>query len=525
MPKSPSPCSLLCAVAGLAVSLAMIVAMAACGGSSSSTSSSGGGNPPPSGDCTQPAPVTAASTGKAPVNPGVVTFTDLHMGSSNLPWPAGPNGQPVPFGGLRLWDTGTGWAQINTAEKVFDFSSIDAFAMVAQTNNVDLLYNLARTPTWASSNPTDSTCSYDTSTQGGPGQCDPPVDLNSDGSGTDADWIAWITALAQHNATSPYAHIKYYEIWNEWNIQLFWNPSTGTIPELVRMEQDARCVVEGPPPGKQCNPNSTFPSGTGLDPEAQIVSPSPVGAGSSSTTLNAVASNLTNYYNATVNGYPGGSFADNVGFHGYVGTPSTTTPIYCPIPENVTIVLGNLYNAVNGTSLSGKPWFDTESGWSKAESEEFIDPDRQDAFLPRYMLLQWSMGVDRMYWYRWDETQEYGGALWNATTGPIEAVTAWQEVSKWMVGASMNSCAPLVTSSTQDVWACSITRPSGYQALAVWDAAQDCLNGSCTTSTFNIPNNVTYTEYRDIAGNESSVTGSTIAVGAKPILLETGPLP
>jgi len=50
---------------------------------------------------------------------------------------------------------------------------------------------LARTPTWASSAPTDTTCNYTGTDSGeGDGECDPPIDLNSDGSGTDAVWIA-----------------------------------------------------------------------------------------------------------------------------------------------------------------------------------------------------------------------------------------------------------------------------------------------------------------------------------------------
>jgi hypothetical protein len=453
-------------------------------------------------------------------------MTDLHIGSPNIVWPT------VPFGGLRLWDTGTGWSQINSSQGHFDFAQLDAFAQDAQMNGADLLYNLARTPTWASSDPSDSSCAYDVSGEGGAGQCDPPNDLNADGSGTNQHWIDWVTAIAQHNATSSYAHIKYYEIWNEWNIALFWNYNNGATPaQLVRMEQDARCIIEGPPSGLKCNSNSTFPSGTALDPGAKIITPSPVGAGYPSNNLSAVADKMATYFTTSVtssNGtYNGGQFADILGFHGYVGTPKGQD--VCPIPENVTTVLGDLEATVTSNtteSYSGgvpKPWFNTEAGWSQAPFEDFTDPDRQDAFLPRYMLLQWSMGVDRMYWYRWDATSTYGGALWTASAGPIEAVTAWDEVSKWMVGASVSGpCQPVSSGST--VWSCTITRSGNYKALAVWDAGQDCLNGSCTTSTFTIPSGG-YTMVRDIAGNQTGVSGSSTPIGAKPVLLETSALP
>ena len=81
---------------------------------------------------------------------------DLHVGSSDI-----LNTVTVPYGSLRLWDTSTGWAQINTSSGVFDFSTLDGFVN-SSPSGVDLLYNLARTPQWASSNPTDSSCSYNT---------------------------------------------------------------------------------------------------------------------------------------------------------------------------------------------------------------------------------------------------------------------------------------------------------------------------------------------------------------------------
>jgi hypothetical protein len=421
----------------------------------------------------------------------------------------------IPYGTLRLWDTGTGWSQVNSSAGVFDFSNIDGFTSAAPAG-VDFIYNLARTPTWASSDPTDSTCDYD-SIGGGPGQCWPPVDVNSDGTGTDADWIAWVTAVAQHNAATG-DRIKYYEIWNEWNISLFWR---GSAAQLVRMEQDARCVVEGPPAGLSCSANgSVFPSGTGLDPAVQIISPSPVGA---ATNLNAVQSNLTTYYSTSVGGYFGGQFSDAIGFHGYVGTQSSSDP--CPTAENVITVINDLNSVVASnpteSQVNGvnKPWIDTEDGWSKAVDEGFTDPDRQAAFIARYNLLQLSMGVDRSYFYRWDSPTA-DSALWLSPNGPIaEPGTAYGEFYNWTVGATLASAC----SANGSVYSCRFTRANGYQALAVWDASQDCLSSTCTTSSFTVP--AGYTISRDLTGTETNITGGTVSIGAKPILLESATLP
>jgi len=492
--------------------LIVMTGLTSCGGPSASFRSRGGGGGTPGAPCTLQAPSTNSASTKLGVGTsGASTFMDLHVGSSDL-----ISSVSVPYGSLRLWDTSTGWAQINTANGAYDFSTLDGF--VNASSGIDLLYNLARTPNWASSNPGDTSCAYNTNdfpNGGGNGQCWPPKDLNSDGSGTDQDWINWVTAVAQRNA-GPYGNkIKYFEIWNEWNIPKFWQ---GTTAQLVRMEQDARCVVEGPPVGMSCNSNSSFPSGKGLDPAARIVTPSPVGAFQSN--LNSVATNLSTFFGTRVGGIAGGTFSDVIGFHGYVGT--TASSGLCPSPEDVNTVVDDLNNTVlsSPTEAAGKPWFNTEGGWSKASQEGFTDPDRQAAFLARYFLLQRSLGVERVYWYRWDATQTFGGALWTQSAGITEAGDAWKEVSKWIEGATLLSAC----TADGSVWSCPFTRSGGYLALAVWDTGEDCQNGTCRTSNYPVP--AGYTQYLDLAGNSTNTSaGSTIQIGAKPILLENGTLP
>src|SRR5271166_5132615 len=156
------------------MALVALAGLAACGGGGSSITV----QPPP------PPPVTRANT-----------YFGMHIHSlaPGTPWPDAvvPN---VQFGAIRLWDSGVGWAEINTAASVYDFSHMDSWLSEAQANNVDVLYNLGRTPNWASSMPNDSSCNYAT-LGGGNGQCWPPNDLNNDGSGADAIWISWVTSV------------------------------------------------------------------------------------------------------------------------------------------------------------------------------------------------------------------------------------------------------------------------------------------------------------------------------------------
>ena len=520
--ESPATSVSLLMLLGLLLALASLLTISACGGGSSSSSAStgGGGGGGGSGEappCTFSAPSPGGSTSGAGVGNQIAeTYFGMHLNSYNAPWPF------FNFGAQRLWAAGVSWPQIEATQGSFDWTLLDEwFADPAQNGtSVDFLYTLARTPSWASQFPNDTTCST------APGECDPPLDLNSDGSGADDYWIAWVTALAQHSAAqkaSGLSGISYYEIWNEWNTNAYWNPTNGTTAQLVRMEQDARCVVEGKPPDESCNPNSTFPSGTAIDPTAQIVSPSPVGAAANNM-LGEVASSLTSYFSTTVNGYPGGSFSDAIGFHGYVGTAtkagSTSAP--CPVPENVNIVIADLNQTIANfpDSAAGKPLFNTEGGWSEATVEGFTDQDRQAAFLPRYLLLQESNNISRVYWFAWDSKTL--SSLYDDETGQSTlAATAYQQVNLWSVGATVSQAC----SATGTVWSCGFTRSGGYKALAVWDASQDCTTTSCPTTTFTVPSGG-YTQYQDVAGNVTSLNGATsVQIGAQPILLETGSLP
>jgi hypothetical protein len=542
MKKNESPCTQfnLLMFLLLILALASLLGSVGCGGGSSgSTSTGGGGNGGGGGGGGGSVPACTFTPSKSVTTTGAGLNTTvgnhyfgMHLNSTNAPWPfydvAGSQ-VPLPFSSQRLWAAGVAWAQVNTAQGIYGWTTapqnMDTWMSDAQAHpGVDELYTLARTPSWASQQPGDNTC---VDTAGGGGQCDPPIHLNSDGSGTNDVWIAWVTAAAQYSVAKKAAGepgFSYYEIWNEWNTSVSWNPQYSTTKQLVRMEQDARCVVEGPPAGMACNPNSVFPNGTAIDPTAKIVSPSPVGAAADNM-LGTVASSLSTYFSTVVNGYPGGSFSDAIGFHGYVGTTTSagTNAVPCPTAENVNIVMADLEQTLASFSsiTAGKPLFNTEGGWSEATNEGFIDPERQAAFLPRYLLLQESDNVGRVYWFAWDSKTD--ASLYNdSTTQASPAATAYAEVNAWTNGATVsNACT-----AAGSVWTCGFTRPGGYAALAVWDASQDCTATNCPTTTFTVPGGG-YIEYRDVNDDtETQLNGSTtVQIGAKPILLETGPLP
>jgi polysaccharide biosynthesis protein PslG len=378
------------------------------------------------------------------------------------PWPT------VPVSGVRLWDTGTRWSNINPAPGTYNWAALDGWLNASKTHNANLLYTYGMTPKWASSNPTDSTCA------GGPGECDPPNDVNPDGTGTDQAWKDFVTAIVTHVGTQ----INYWEVWNEPVNPPYWK---GTYAQLARMAEDARFIT------LRINPNAKM--------------------------LSAGAGTLDTFDMKWWWGYGnagGFQWADVIAIHGSVNYHPMTCGVY-PQAETLLTVMSNLRGALAKYGQSSKPVWDTEASWGRIDTDCFSDQDLQAAFLARYYLLHWSEGVARFYWRAWEDSD---GGLWTPTAGLNKAGVAYGQIYNWLVGANMTkACAANGT-----VWTCNMSRPNGYVAQVVWDTAQSCRNGVCGTSMYLVEPQ--YVQYHTIAGKTVPITGTMVAIGAKPILLE-----
>jgi hypothetical protein len=413
-----------------------------------------------------PQRVTLSGTGWAPVNsiiPAQYLGLDLHPEVLNdkVPWPS------IPFGSIRLWATQTQWSVLNPSEGNYDWTPLDSWLNIAaQNGKTDIIYTFGVVPTWASSKPNDQTC---VSGYSPPGSCDAPYDVNPDGSGADQLWQDFVTALVSHAA----GRIKYWEMWNEPDCAYEWN---GTNAQLVRMAKDAYAIIKAG------------------DPTALVTTPSSVNAGSG----HSIDIWLPAYLAAG-----GGAYADIVAFHGYIN------PALGQQPEAITATVDQVTSSLTG-SLASKPIWDTEGAWTL--NSNLPDAQLQAAFVARVYLLQWFKGVARFYWFQYGNTDT--GTFWTSA-GPNAAEIAYGQVYDWLVGATLTGPC----SATGSVWTCNFTKPGGVQEQAVWDASKTCVADLCTTSSYK-PSSV-YTQYTDLTGNVTSFApGTTIQIGAKPILLE-----
>lgn len=395
---------------------------------------------------------------------------------------------------IRLWDCGLKWTQIQSTPTAYDFAELDKWVASTQASGYDLIYVFGAVPTFIASNTGAKGCS---NVSGYTNNCCPPTDVNSDGSGTDATFIGFVTSLVKHVGPGV---IKYYELWNEQDSSNFWS---GTMQQAVRMGQDASSVIRS------------------LDPMATILSPSFHGPTASSF--------FVNYCTTSINGVAGWKNFDVVNVHmrasdtnasGNKNANVDPTCFFTPYEQTLT-ALGTLKSL--GIDLSGLPVWDDEHGYIEGQGGDgyppvLTDPYMLAAYVAVSSILRASVPLQKQCYYCWTSKQT-SEELQSNYSG-----TAWDTVANIMAGKTVNGSVP----STAYSQGSSVYGPPVYTVtvddglgMFVWDQSQTCSNSSgaevCTFSTFHYPNG--YTKWADIFGNTGNLSGGTVNIGCCPLYL------
>jgi hypothetical protein len=376
---------------------------------------------------------------------------------------------------LRIWSNGVTWPQLETASGVYSWSALDKIVSVAQAHGVpDILYTISKVPSWNSSNPLDTKCSF------APGACDPNA--------SDAEFIAFVNALTQRYC----GRIKYYEVWNEPNNinGTDWNAS---IPLFVTYLKDAYAAIHNTAncacTGTTCSPGMAG----GTNPNT-VLMPSLADLGGSHAGKHAEVSWFLNFLAAGAANY-----FDIANLHSYRGTPGGYTVVGLEqfIPD-----VAAFKQVLDDNNLQAKRVWNTEMDWGNADLIK--DEPTRNTWIARFVLLHWALGFRRAIWYA------YSSSSFGAIPPGSTEVTAYAQVQKWMLGAVEQNCTQYENSN----WICSFTRisPSGYQAQAVWNAT-----GS---GTYVVPKGIT--QYRDVLGNITLTSaGAYVPLTISPLLFET----
>ena len=394
----------------------------------------------------------------------------------------------VPMGTVAHGDFA--WQRIEQQKGVFDFSTFDAYVgaavsnglVDASTNTANVAITLAAgTPGWAVTD--KSTCS----TTNGVTVCTAPPDNVQ-------DWKDFVTALLAHYNGTAQPHVRIYELWNEFNVALWW---TGTDAQMVALAQTAYPIVHADPNSILLTPSVAGPVGT-ASPHSGVT-------------------RMTSYLSAG-----GAAYADGGAFHGYVGAQNGVSPF--PMPEDdgtpgctpfvtcygsIVTKATQLRGVFDQFGLSGKPMYQTEGSWGNST---VTDPNTQVAWITRYTLLQAglrsSVNLQLAAWFTWAAPGFGWGDIEDASGNPTAAGAAYREVYHWLVGATL---AQPCSGGADGTWTCSLTRPGGYVAKAVW-------NTKGSTAYRPGPG---YSQVRDLTGAATPITpGGSVTIGARPVLVE-----
>lgn len=469
----------------------------------------------------------------------------------------------VSYGMQRLWDSSAmQWPSISscasfdskgtpcdttTNPPTYTWTSLDAMLASDYAIGVtEVMYTLARTPPWASANPSDTTSCHDMGTAlgQGNGECYSPNDLNADGTGTDAIWKDWVTQLARHANDSNYlsgskkhAHIRYWEIWNEPDgtcnstSQCFFK---GSFAQLARLTEDARCIILGSQGGKNVihdhgDGTATPCTATAIDPTALIVMSSTHAKDGSAVdyTQNELYCSKTsvltgnrayqlpcpNPKNATA------AAIDVINVHMKPGNEGTTSShcgpkgtSLCSVETAMQYYVANIQAVLQPAELS-KPFWDGEAsycpnGFTDSNCTSYANKDLAASFFPRFYMMDWSLGITGVAFYAWDELQSQAGT---------QGINSMQQTINWLQGSTLT--APCTATGT--VWNCTITN-GGEQYGIIWDSSQTCTgsSGNCTTSTQTVAS--CWGHYQDMTSASPATvmpTSHTIQVGIKPTLM------
>lgn len=446
----------------------------------------------------------------------------------------------INFGSARLWDSDVAWTTLNPSNGVYAFGNVDGILGQLYNGGVldDVIYTVGMTPNWASSNPSDTHCDG-FGASGIRGGCWLPSDLATNGTGTDATFIAFIQHLATHlNAggyLSSHAHVKYWSTWNEWYRNpvvdsSFTNCATvtecsvhATYAQMVRMTEDMRCVITG-----TGSVNGVPCTRTPIDSSAIIITPS---SGAQSAGRIATMENFLRCDHSPIagskctTGHQGFDAVSFLDFHMYEDASSPANP---QLVNSQTTLIRSI---VASADITAKPLISSEGGWGLNTSEP--DLGNQVSFIARYYALGWSNGFTRLIWY------EYENSGWGTLcNGPISCTVnsagiAYNTTYTWLAGATpVNSpfCNIVGTVNT-----CAMIRANGRPAELVWDSKfgpggsfgapyANCSSSPnpsvCGNTTYTVPG--TYgADWRDYTDGTHAFT-ATVTIGAVPILLEGG---
>lgn len=267
-------------------------------------------------------------------------------------------------GTVRLWDTGTTWAQLQPTNSPIDWKKnpyaqrLDYYVRHGLAKHPDLqfIYTLGMTPTWAGSKHLKdcNNSSY------GPSVCTKPLDMGS--------WRQYVRALGLRYK----GVIRVWEVWNEADVWVHWDHTPEELVPLVKIAaQELKSI----------------------DPDNQIIGPNITGGGLRFLSRFLVAG--------------GGAYLDGVSIHAYLGR----------VPELSFAQVRNVRQMLKNSGFGDMPIWNTETAVScntLLEDCKMVNAERRQVLSGEHAIAQGvlgnaALGVKSFVYYTWEGAAvEYG---------------------------------------------------------------------------------------------------------------------
>ncbi len=375
---------------------------------------------------------------------------------------------PGKLGGVRIWDNGVRWDQVEKQQGQYDWDRLDRIVANAKKAGAkEIMYVLGSTPEWAAKEIKPDDFYY--------------------GGGTASDvktlslWRDWVRAVA----TRYQGQITSYQIWNEANLASFWAPTdSGNWKRMARLTEIAADEIRA------------------IDPAAKIAS-------ASSTVIQAKKFSTQSFFYRYLRSVKKRKIKlDAISVHLY---PWTTKGPGGGRPTERLKGLELARQVTAAVGLSKVPLWDTEVNYGNRRDnnhpQEVFGPKVGAAYLARTYVDSVRYDVTKVFWYAWD-SHVMGISTTDPDTGEVIAPgKAFFTVEDWLSGAKWGGC------SDQRVTVCALKRSGERQYLLY--------AGLGTTRTVTLPR--TYFDVRRVCtldGNCSRIVNRTVRVNQAPVLLK-----
>ena len=313
-------------------------------------------------------------------------------------------------GSIRLWDSGTRWADIAPSAGQWKFERMDAYVEQATVHKAAILYVLGSTPRWASARQGEA-CPY------GMGCSAEPVRM--------AHWEEYVRRVAQRYR----GKISAYELWNEpffSELKVQKGESDffyGSVSTMVEMAKIARKVLDE------------------IDPSAVLTTPGFTGN--------------TNQLELFLSS-GGREYVKVVAYHFY----SNNADHFVRQVLEVRAIMKRqglesmpLWNTETGLEVhpSDRPLPLGAQAWSRTEA----------AFrMAQFLIIGAAAGIERYYYYAWDNERS---GMFSSLQIRQPAWDSYQKVKSWLLNATMLGCEPILPKGV-GCWG----ERAGQRFLIVW---------------------------------------------------------